>query len=126
VPPLSTPNARPPAAAADGGSTSPQEGVPHVDPQQTALRRAGEAAQACYDQAKLPRGTAGKLHVRIALAADGSVERAETVTAQSSPKLLGGKLESCVLETFKKQSFPPPRAGSEVVLDVPLEFSPVK
>jgi outer membrane biosynthesis protein TonB len=126
VPPLSTPNKRPTAASDAGAAASRQPDVPHVEPQQLALRRAGEAAQACYDQSKLPRGTAGKLHVRLALASDGRVERAEVVQALSAPQLVGGKLESCVLDSLKKEKFPAPRSGSDVTLEVPLEFRPPK
>ncbi len=127
VPPLSTPNARPAPGAADGGA-APEEPdrVSHVDPGQLALRRGGEAAQSCYAQAKLPRGTSGKLLVRVALAADGKVERAEVDKARSTAKLLGGKLESCVIAAFEKEQFPAPRGGAEVVLEVPLDFKPTQ
>lgn len=96
------------------------------DPQRIALQRAGRAAQACYDQSQLKAGTAGKLVVRIALASDGHVERAEIDRAPSTPALLGGALEACVLDRLREQVFPPPRAGAEVVLEVPLQFRPTK
>jgi protein TonB len=126
VPPLSTPNPRPSSSAADAGAPPSDVNVRHVDPQQLALRRAGEAAQACYERSKLPRGTAGKLLLRVVLGPDGSVERVEIERSQSTAKLLGGPFETCVLEIFRKQSFPAPRAGAEVVLEVPLEFRPIQ
>ena len=126
VPPLSTPNQRVDASAPDAAAAAEEPGVPHADPRLTALRRAGEAAQACYDQSGLPPNTAGKLFVRIQLAKDGSVARAEVVRAESAPALVGGKLESCVLAAVRKQSFPAPRSGADVLIDMPLEFSPVQ
>jgi outer membrane biosynthesis protein TonB len=125
IPPLSSPNAKPqPTAATDAQAAPPEEGIPHVDPRQTALRRAGEAAQSCYASAGLPAGTSGKLHVRITLAADGKVARAEVDRAKSSAKLIGGKLEQCVLAAIRLETFAPPRSGTEVQLEVPIDLRP--
>lgn len=126
VPPLSTPNPRPSADADAAPPAEDAEGVPHVDPRLTALRRAGEAAQTCYDQAGLPQGTRGKLFVRITLASDGTVKRAVVDRSRSSAALVGGKLEACVLDAVARQKFTAPRSEADVLLEMPLEFEPVQ
>ena len=126
VPPLSTPNARPsPSAATDSGASPGEPTEANADPRLAALRRAGQAAQACYDKSGLARGTAGKLHARLSLRPDGSVERVEIDRAQSASNLVGGKLEQCVVAALKQEKFVPLRSG-DVVLELPLEFRPVK
>jgi hypothetical protein len=124
LPPLSSPNEKPVPRSSAEPAPAEEPGIPHVDPRQTALRRAGESAQSCYAQAGLPTGTAGKLFVRITLAADGSVARAEVDRRQSTATLVGGKLEECVLAAVRKQSFPAPRSGTDVTLEMPLDFRP--
>jgi TonB family protein len=74
----------------------------------------------------LPPGTAGTLQLRITLDADGNPERVEVDRSASTAKLLGGKLEQCVVAAFKKQKFSAPRSGAEVLLKVPLQFRPTQ
>jgi outer membrane biosynthesis protein TonB len=124
IPPLSSPNEKPAPTATTSPVPEDEPGIPHVDPRMTALRRAGESAQACYAQAGLPAGTSGKLFVRITLAADGSVQRAEIDRSRSAAKLTGGKLEQCVLAAVEQQTFPAPRSGTDVTLEMPLDFQP--
>jgi len=107
------------AGVADGAGAT-VDAAPE-DARTRALRAVANAAQDCHAQ-HAPNGR-GRVLLRLALAADGSVTKAEI--RQADAAFASKAFQTCVIDGARRQRFPA-LAEAETELEVPLQLEPVE
>jgi hypothetical protein len=120
------------------GDSPPEPGTGRLPPQeiQKVVRSNFQAIRACYEGGlRKDPDLAGRVAVRFVIGTDGKVISAESVDPEkpaaadplrsSSPSgsMPDANVVSCVVDLFKKLSFPTP-SGGKVVVVYPFTFSP--
>jgi TonB family protein len=86
----------------------------------SATRRVRAQLRRCYQTALKTNPTvSGKLIVELQLDPSGKVTSA---TASSRSTLTDATMKSCILDAFRRVTFPPPEDGKPATLTVPVAF----